>query len=299
MSLKVARIAPGASLQDSGRPGYRHFGVPLSGVFDRRSAIIANLSVGNADFDPVVELMQGVTEFEVLEPTSVGLYGAQASVKLIRERPHASGGLFALLPGDRLLIDGFASGARLYLALPGGIRGPKSLGSVSGHAIGAGDVLTAQRPGTTRKRLGQGQPSFANTQTLEAIAGPHLTSELAEITGSQSLIVHPHSDRRGIRLNGSMPTHQIRLASEPQCIGSIQWTPSGELILIGPDGPTIGGYPQIGFVIEADISRMGQLRPGMEVALRWVTPEQAADERQDELNLMRLHRKLAAINYSY
>jgi allophanate hydrolase subunit 2 len=147
--------------------------------------------------------------------------------------------------------------------------------------------------------MNQPWSAISSDQWIECLPGPHLSEKLQAKLNETGLTVHPYSDRRGVRLSGDVPTHELRLPSEPQCVGSIQWTPSGELIILGPDGPTIGGYPQIGFVIEADISRVGQLKPGSTAHLRWVTPEQAEEERLDEIHLLRMHRKFATINFSY
>jgi allophanate hydrolase subunit 2 len=69
--------------------------------------------------------------------------------------------------------------------------------------------------------------------------------------------------------------HEIELPSEPSTPGTIQVTPGGDPIILGPDGPTIGGYPKIGFVVQADLGRGGQLRPGDPVRLEEVTLAEA------------------------
>jgi allophanate hydrolase subunit 2 len=86
----------------------------------------------------------------------------------------------------------------------------------------------------------------------------------------------PRMNRLGIRLD-AIPelAHSIERPSEPQCVGSIQITPDGTPILIGPDGPTLGGYPKVGAVISADLDRLGQVRPGDDLAFEPVTLEDA------------------------
>ena len=94
--------------------------------------------------------------------------------------------------------------------------------------------------------------------------------------------VSPRSNRMGIRLLGGTP-NSLELPSEPTCPGAIQQTPSGEYIVIGPDGPTIGGYPRIGVVIEADIRILPYLSPGMAVSLQPVDLKTATVARQSQL----------------
>lgn len=83
--------------------------------------------------------------------------------------------------------------------------------------------------------------------------------------------------RAGVRLEGDSPGNQPERPSEPSCVGAIQQTPSGELILIGPDGPTIGGYAKLGFIIEADLHLIPRLRIGQKVDLISVTWEEARE----------------------
>jgi allophanate hydrolase subunit 2 len=80
-------------------------------------------------------------------------------------------------------------------------------------------------------------------------------------------VVDPTGSRAGIRLNTSTRFDAEEMPSEPSCVGAIQCTPSGQLIVIGPDGPTIGGYPRIGTVIDADLDLIPRLSIGQEVSL--------------------------------
>jgi hypothetical protein len=79
--------------------------------------------------------------------------------------------------------------------------------------------------------------------------------------GTLELSVDLRMDRKGIQLNGDLPRHQLELPSAPTTPGSLQWTPSGSVFLLGPDGPTIGGYPPIGTVPEMEFSKVAQLQP--------------------------------------
>src|SRR5205807_567335 len=100
----------------------------------------------------------------------------------------------------------------------------------------------------------------------------------AEEFYGQSFAVTPASDRMGLRLQGralTMPGREI--VSEPVCPGTIQVTRDGQCILLGVDGQTIGGYPKIAHVIDADLDRVGQLRPGERIQFEYVTQEEAEE----------------------
>ena len=99
----------------------------------------------------------------------------------------------------------------------------------------------------------------------------------------------------GIRLEQRIAAHTYELTSTPQCVGVVQVSNDGTLILLGPDGPTIGGYPMVGVVCSSDVDRLAQLRPGDSVTFREISVaeslkvmEQEALARQVRLNLLRL-----------
>lgn len=117
---------------------------------------------------------------------------------------------------------------------------------------------------------------FLPTNTQENIAG---------VTISRSF------SRAGIRLEGHPPGNEPERPSEPCCVGAIQQTPSGELIIIGPDGPTIGGYPKLGTIIEADLPLIPRLRIGQVIELTpvsWDEAREAQSKRLAELESIKL-----------
>jgi allophanate hydrolase subunit 2 len=90
-----------------------------------------------------------------------------------------------------------------------------------------------------------------------------------------NLIVTHEISRIGVKLSGAIDRHRIENPSEPACVGTIQITPDGTAILIGPDGPTIGGYPKAGVVCSADLGKIAQLRPGSAITLDSITVSEA------------------------
>ena len=89
------------------------------------------------------------------------------------------------------------------------------------------------------------------------------------------VVVSPVSSRAGMRLTGLSPTVREERPSEPCCVGAIQQTPGGELIIIGPDGPTIGGYSRLGTVIEADLNLIPRLEIGSKIQIVPITLDNA------------------------
>jgi allophanate hydrolase subunit 2 len=106
--------------------------------------------------------------------------------------------------------------------------------------------------------------------------------------------VSTQSNRVGVRLQGSISGDVREIVSEPACPGTIQITAGGTPIILGPDGPTIGGYPKIGVVIRADLDRVGQLRPGAAVHFEAVSIEAALGLwKERELRLQRVIAELS------
>lgn len=111
-----------------------------------------------------------------------------------------------------------------------------------------------------------------------------------------SLTVSRAFSRAGVRLEGLPPSNEPERPSEPCCVGAIQQTPGGELIVIGPDGPTIGGYPRLGTVIEADLHLVPRLKIGQEVALAPVDFAEARSAAGQQGERLARLKSLLALN---
>ena len=257
-------------------PGLRRYGVPTGGPFDAESAALASVLV-SADPDLTIELGFGQATFVVREGGTLAVVGAGRHERL------------SLLSGAELVLVP-EGGARLSLAVPGGWSRPP-LGpdpEVSLRITPGDSMATAVSVPMDPVVLGSAPRSLENG-ILRVVAGPQ--RELW--AGSPpSLIVAPWLDRRGVRLAGG-PPHGHEIASEPCLPGVVQWTPAGDLIALGPDGPTIGGYPKPFVVIAADLDRLGQLLPGRAVQLVEISIDEAwqdnADGKED------LRRRLARL----
>ncbi len=300
MSLRVVRIAAGSSLRDSGRKGWRHFGVPPGGAFDRESLLLANALFGNEPGAPALEipLLGGV--FEAESDQWVSVVGARCEVSIDGSRQSGDSALF-LRRAQSLGIEKLQAGVRVYLGAPGGWSAPESLGSRSGFAVTTGQSLASREQSVPC--IGQSgfcrlaaQPESVMPGNLRVLPGPHSTQDsLASLCGGK-LTVSPNSSRMGVRLEGFPEPADEEIPSEPSCPGALQVTPDGTLIALGPDGPTIGGYPKIAYVVDADLDRLGQLAAGQEVRFEMMSLEEAKLLRgQRALRLARLRAEIAAV----
>jgi len=176
-------------------------------------------------------------------------------------------------------------GARLYLAIEGGFVQDAVPGEPAAR-LAAGDVLLARPPAA---RVAAAVPAAVDPGAepeLRILPGPHGDRFAAATVGrflSTGWRVSPVSDRRGLRLEGEPLEHAGEAEVLPQgaVAGTIQVPGDGRPIVLGPDGPVTGGYPQIATVIEADLPLLGQAVPGDVLRFRFVTREAAEDARRE------------------
>lgn len=292
----VLVIQPGlATFQDGGRPGYRAWGVPVGGAFDRESLALANTLVGNPPGTAALELALIGGTFEALGPLALALAGAPMTAR-VEPRSGADRALvipqsFGLAPGDRLVIGGSSRGARAYLAVRGGWEAPAVLGSRSHEErIAAGTVIAARSAPHWPSRRPAGW----------AVADPEdgpirvLAADPAVIDPDAIYRVESRSDRMGLRLEGpaiAVDSPPERL-SEPVTPGTIQ-VAGGQWIVLGVACGTMGGYPVVGQVISADLDRLGQARPG--ARLRFAAVSLAEARRLDRDRRLDQARRFACL----
>ena len=289
-------ITPGlqTTIQDLGRPGLRHVGVPLSGAADPLSLSLANAAAGNLANAAGLECtLQGpVISFH--QATTFAIGGADMDARLNDARienyaPHQANA------GDELKLGASKTGARTYLAFQGGLQGGDFLGSLStylpatlggheGRALSTGDMLySAQGPVQTPQEIPQTlRPQIAHDFFLRALPGPEaeaLHGGALEQFFSQSWSVGRRANRMGIQLEGdAMALHdRPPMASSPVFPGTVQCPQDGAPFLLLCDAQTVGGYPRIAQIISADIHLAGQMRPGDRLWFRQASEEDARD----------------------
>ncbi|MGK2911564.1 MAG: urea carboxylase, partial [Sphingobium sp.] len=302
-SIRVISGGTATTVQDwPGRLGLWAIGVPPSGPMDDRSFRIGNRLLGNAEGTPGLEMtVSGPTLF-FNAPARLCLTGADFSTKL-DDVPVERGTIIDVAAGQTLAM-GRASGGgiRGYILFAGGLdiapyldsHSTFELGQFGGHAarrLLAGDTLhlgTAE-VGTPVSALPI--PDFGETWTLRVLYGPHgapdfFTDDDIGMIVSADWQVHYNSNRTGVRLVGPKPhwartdggeagLHPSNIHDNPYAVGAVDFT--GDMpIILGPDGPSLGGFVCPFVVIAADRWKIGQLAPGDRLNFVPVTLEDAA-----------------------
>lgn len=298
--LRVISPGPFTTVQDLGRPGSGHLGVPIGGAADTRSHRIANRLVNNPDSVATLEMTLAGAELEFSHDVVVAVAGGHADLLLLKSgaqpRPVPTHHAVVLAAADRLKIGPITSGARAYLAISGGFDVAVTLGSRSTHhraAFGgfrgrplrANDILRwSDRHAPSTARIPFRAPAHSSpvsTETsveLRAVESIHaaLFPATSAMFWNQPYTVSTSSDRAGVRLVGDdVASPGAWLPSEGLMPGAVQVPPDGQPIILGADHPTTGGYPVIACVIGSDLPLVAQLRPRADVRFRRVTLEEA------------------------
>ena len=277
-TLTVVDAGPQTTVQDRGRPGWAHLGVPRAGALDRPAAELANRLVGNDPVAAVLETTLGGVALEVSEATLLAVTGAECPLS-VDDRPVAFAEPVLAPAGARLRVGRATRGVRSYVAVAGGVQVPAVLGSRSTDTLAhvgpgvlrAGDVLPLGRPVGSPAGVDHGHArSYPRPAVLRVEPGPRddwfHAAALVTLTRS-TYAVSGDSNRVGLRLQG--PTLERsrhgELPSEGIVLGAVQVPASGQPLVFLHDHPTTGGYPVIGVVDPDDLWQCAQLRPGDEV----------------------------------
>jgi biotin-dependent carboxylase-like uncharacterized protein len=280
-SARVVRPGALTTLQDGGRPGFAHLGVPRSGALDAAAHHLANRLVGNPEAAAVLETTVDGVELAFAAAAVVAVTGALAPVRLDGREVGWSLGL-AVRAGQTLDVGPAERGVRSYVAVSGGWDVPLVLGSAStdllsglGPApLAAGDVLVAGPAPDPPVPIDMAPyPLPADSVELGVHLGPR--DDWLSDAGRATLVsgrwtVSPESNRVALRLNGP-PVDRSRadeLPSEGLVVGAVQVLPDGQLVVFLADHPTTGGYPVAAVVDRASIGRCAQTRPGATVTFR-------------------------------
>ncbi|MEM7729629.1 MAG: biotin-dependent carboxyltransferase family protein [Pseudomonadota bacterium] len=282
------------TVQDAGRPGHRHLGIPRSGAADPLSLAVANRLVGNAWDAPALECALGGLHLKFLRGTVIALSGAQMWAQVQGMNVDLNRAV-EVEAGDILTLSYARAGCRSYVAVAGGIEAaeflgsastylPAALGGIEGRALKAGDMLdvggaVGASPATIRKGF---IPFLSSHAVLRARPGPEfdrLSAESRRYLFTTPFIATPATDRMGARLRGDRIVTDAPLAmtSSPLLPGTLQCPPDGQPILALADGHCTGGYARGLHVIQADQWLLGQIAPGMQVSFRRCLDDEAAE----------------------
>lgn len=298
-----------STLQDyPGRLGYWAVGVPPGGPMDMWSFRVGNLILGNQDGAPGLELTLRGGKYRFRGAVTFCLTGADMGAKLDgKSVPRYTA--VAAGAGQVLSFGEAGTGMRAYLLVGGGFDLPLTLGSASTFTLGVfgghngrplqpGDVVAVK---LQTRRLGikacSVTPGLTHTWKLGVIPGPHCTTEFLQSDYLEQLVgvrweVHFNSSRTGVRLVGPIPhwsrkdggeagLHPSNIHDTPYALGALDMT--GDMpILLGPDGPSLGGFVCPVTVATAELWKIGQLHPGDKVEFQLITLEEAEQMRQEQ-----------------
>ncbi len=319
---RIEIINPGleTTIQDyPGRLGMWDVGVPPSGPFDNLHFRLANLLLGNSDTEAGLECSVKGATLRFGCDTKISIAGADMS-PTINDHPVANHCVIAIKSGDTLKL-GLAksAGQRCYIAFQGGLDiasylGSKStfkLGKFGGHAgrpLQVGDILQInehnKEKGTKElSKLNENLiPKLSNQWKIHVLYGPHAAPEFftekdIETFFSSNWEIHYNSDRTGIRLIGPKPEwarsdggeaglHPSNIHDNAYTVGSIDFT--GDMpIILGPDGPSLGGFVCPAVVAKADLWKCGQLKAGDTIRFVNISNSTAEQMLKDQESLIK------------
>ncbi len=306
MSAVLRILEPGllTTVQDLGRIGYQHLGVPTSGALDPVSFRAANILAGNKPSEGALEIAYiGPTFFVEADSVNVACAGANVSVEVLADEAAAHGVRYSSMQsfrverGQVVRVGQTAGWSLVYLAVEGGFDIEPVLGSVStyirghiggwqGRALAAGDVLPLRRssagskdefrlegldlarPSRFRVVLGPQNARFSEKSIRDFLAGEYT--------------VGPATDRMAMHLDGPKLEHIAGhdIVSDGIALGSIQVPGHGRPIVLMADRQTTGGYPKVATVISADLPALGRSRIGDKISFQEASVEEAQQLRR-------------------
>lgn len=293
--IEVVRPGLFSTVQDLGRFGLAHLGISPAGAADPLSLRIANRLVGNKDNVAGIEMTLTGAALRFRSTCTVALTGAGKGSDTIPAFEPVE-----MRAGSELECANPREGMRSYLAVAGGIRVPRRLGSAAtlcaagfggfeGRRLQRGDILEVGpaanfRPAADPVRL---RALVARRKTIRVSRGPHHqwfgADALAQFCSAMYRVTS-QANRAGLRLQGETVRLSCRdeLLTEGVALGAIQIPPSGQPIVLFVDQQTTGGYPVLANVISADLHCIGQLLPGDDIRFDVVSIPQALETLREQ-----------------
>jgi len=304
-SIEVLSGGTQTTIQDyPGRIGYWNVGVPPSGPMDDVSFRLVNRAVGNQPNAAALEITVSGPTLKFDADTLICLGGANM-VAVIGPLPVPFWTPVEVRAGEILRIGSVAAaGCRAYLAVRGGFDVPEYLGSRAtftlgkfgghgGRALAAGDILHVGRfeaPTEPCAIPARCLPAITDEWDFGVLYGPHgapdfFTEDDIDAFFSQTWEVHYNSNRTGVRLIGPKPKwarsdggeaglHPSNIHDNAYAIGTVDFT--GDMpVILGPDGPSLGGFVCPATLVKAELWKLGQLRPNNRIRFKRLTPDEA------------------------
>lgn len=278
--LKVVKSGFYTTIQDSGRFGYRAFGVPISGSMDSYSSHYANSILGNDRDCAVLEITMSGPELHFQEPTQIAIAGADLTPKL-NGKLISNNQVIDIKFNDVLSFAGLRNGLRCYLAIKGGLQSEVYLGSRSMYnTISESDTINVGEEIYYEKSPSNSINTYSNlkydhdllsTKILEVENGPEyneLPQELKNKLSKLQFKVSKFNNRMAYQLEPLMSNTIETILTSPVLPGTVQLTPNGNLIILMRDCQTTGGYPRVLQLTERSLNIISQKRQGEKIFFR-------------------------------
>ncbi len=280
--LHFKRAGLHSSLQDLGRMGQQHLGVPLGGAMDKSAAKTANWLVGNEASNPVIEITLAGPKIDFQGNCQIALTGANLSPTL-DGKPIGMYKTIKVKSGASLDFGKLIAGCRCYLAIGGRIEAQQwlsshSAASLNGPALPLNSIFKQNsqliintKPFIPKRKIPKPErPIYKKSLRIRVLAGPEFEcfsrTQIATFF-SRSHRISNQSNRMGYRLESRLSKLETKreIISSGTIPGTIQITNSGQPILLMMDAQTTGGYYRIATIISADLDKVAQLKPGDEL----------------------------------
>lgn len=282
LNLHFRKTGLKTSIQDFGRMGYQHLGIPMGGALDKEAMLAANRILNNADETPVLECTLIGPEIEFTGKGKICLTGAEMNAqlngkKLERYKP------LVIQEGDVLTMSGVNEGCRSYIGIQGIWKVGTWLGSSSAlsnylsengfiSTICDGDELKVESPAKETEYVPPiyKKPYYSSCYIVRVVTGPEFSRfsiEQIEDFFHKVFTVSQDANRMGYRLNENLLDYEAMKEEISSGIipGTIQITNSGQPVVLLADAQTTGGYPRIANIVSEDLDIFGQMKPGDEV----------------------------------
>jgi urea carboxylase len=319
-SVEVLKPGTHSTVQEyPGRLGYWNVGVPPSGPMDSLAFRLANRIVGNREWHAALELTGTGPSLRFGIATTIALAGAQMTATL-DGKPVPYWVPISVPAGATLTLGAIQGGGqRACLAVKGGFVVPPYLGSKAtftlgqfgghvGRALRTGDVLRLSAPDVMRRFMQSDEapdesapapagliPTYPKRWNIAVTPGPHAAPDFFTEDDIRAFYdadweVHYNSSRTGVRLIGPKPTwartdggeaglHPSNVHDNAYAVGAVDYT--GDMpVVLGPDGPSLGGFVCPAIVARCDLWKLGQLRPGDRIRFYCISVEAAVARRQ-------------------
>jgi len=272
--LKVLTAGLWSSIQDQGRVGYKHFGVPSAGCMDKYSANLANSLLNNSIEAAVIEITLLGPRLQFQADTQICICGADISA-LLNAKSVSNNTVINIQSGDELSFGRLNYGARAYVAIKHGFQTEIEMESKSfyqnitvHHRIETGSLIEYKESHcenvSARAQVKIDEAHF-HSLNIDCFPGPEY--ELLDTKQKQSLVNQKFTlskdySRMGFQLNELINNSLKSMLSSAVLPGTVQLTPDGKLVILMRDCQSTGGYPRVLQLSEYAINRLSQKKPG-------------------------------------